>query len=160
MNKMPHGGGNLTPHLVYLRLVYVYNKGDHLLWPPVNDLERGIIMKNVIAFTLATSFSLSSIAVTADTIVESHVDNTGGRMIGGITAFLIGGLAGPAGSLLALIPGAWVGENAQEGLGLSGQAYSIKKENGEIVRLRSPNHQFDLGDEVKIDGIRPKPISI
>ncbi|MEZ5492073.1 MAG: hypothetical protein R3F50_17445 [Gammaproteobacteria bacterium] len=118
-------------------------------------------MKHQLKVLAMTALLISQSPFTAaDVVVEQHDDNTGGKMVGGITAFLIGGLAGPAGSLLAILPGSWIGKNVQQDLGLSGQAYTVEKANGERIKLRSPNHKFEIGDKVHIEGIRPKPVTV
>ena len=81
-------------------------------------------------------------------------------MIGGGTAVLLGGAAGgPIGAIVGGILGAWLGGEVQQVTGASGDAYLVKTDDGEVLRLRSPNHQFEVGDAVSIQGIRPVPVA-
>jgi hypothetical protein len=68
---------------------------------------------------------------------------------------LIGGAAG--GPLGALIGGGiswYAGQAAQESVGLSGRAYEVDDDTGELRVVRSPNSEWEVGDEVVERGRR------
>ena len=84
-------------------------------------------------------------------------DKTGGRILGGWTAFLIGGaVAGPVGAIVAGLGGAWAGGEVQDASGNSGQLHQVRTDSGETVTLRSPGRTFAVGEQVSIDGMRPR----
>ena len=107
---------------------------------------------------LVVSYSVGSVTH-AEEVVGRSPDRIGGQLTGGYVAFLVGGAAGgPLGAIAGGAIGAWVGGVAQESLGLAGERYQLKTESGELITLRSPNHRFELGDEVRIERGRPRPI--
>jgi len=112
--------------------------------------------KKIAALTLLPIL-LTSAAQAAEVIGHSD-DNTGGQVTGGFTLFLLGGAAGgPAGAIVGGLVGAWSGGETQQQAGLSGNRYSVRTEQGEIRSFRSPNRQFEIGDQVEINGIRLQP---
>jgi len=109
---------------------------------------------------LSALFSLTtSNLVMADEVVGQSPDKVAGRSMGALSSFLIGGaLGGPAGAIVAGLAGAWAGGEIQEASGASGNTYQINTQDKGLVRLRSPKHEFAVGDEVLIQGIRPLPL--
>ncbi len=115
--------------------------------------DRKVVVPAVLMLFLCTPM------LRAAEVVAERADNLGGQMIGGSTAVLIGGAAGgPIGAIAGGILGAWLGGEVQQAAGVSGDAYLIKTDDGEVHRLRSPNHRFEVGDSVAIKGIRPVPM--
>ena len=97
-------------------------------------------------------------AIQAAEVIGHSSDNTGGQITGGSILFLIGGAAGgPAGALVGALVGTWVGDKTQQQAGLSGDRYTVRTEQGETHAFRSPNREFELGDQVDIVGIRLQP---
>jgi outer membrane lipoprotein SlyB len=95
----------------------------------------------------------------ADEVVQRVPDNSVGQVIGGWSSVLIGGvLGGPIGAIAGGLVGAWAGGGVQELSGTSGNSYLVKQENDEEVLIRSPNYTFQVGDKVKIVGLRAIPI--
>lgn len=106
-------------------------------------------------------FLTSAAAPHAAEVVAQRPDNLSGQMLGGWTAVLLGGAAGgPAGAIAGGLLGAWLGGEVQQVMGASGDAYLIKTDDGEVQRLRSPEHQFEVGDTVAIRGTRPEPVAV
>lgn len=100
---------------------------------------------------------ITPVAQAAEVIGHSD-DNTGGQVTGGFTLFLIGGAAGgPLGAIAGGLMGAWAGGGTQQQVGLSGDRYTVRTEQGETHSFRSPNQQFQVGDQVDIVGIRLQP---
>ena len=114
------------------------------------------------SFRKITTVGLIALLITpvihsAEVIGHSN-DNTGGQATGGSILFLIGGAAGgPAGALVGALVGTWIGGTTQQQAGLSGDRYTVKTEQGETHAFRSPNREFELGDQVDIVGIRLQP---
>ncbi|MFT6419654.1 MAG: energy-converting hydrogenase Eha subunit B [Porticoccus sp.] len=114
------------------------------------------------SFKKITAAGLITLLITpaihsAEVIGHSN-DNTGGQVTGGSILFLIGGAAGgPAGALVGAFLGTWVGDKTQQQAGLSGDRYTVITEQGETHAFRSPNREFELGDQVDIVGIRLQP---
>ena len=109
---------------------------------------------NKIKSMLLVSILLVSSSSNADEVVKRV-----GQVIGGWSSVLIGGaLGGPVGAIAGGLVGAWAGGNVQELSGKSGNSYVIKQENDTEVLIRSPNYSFEMGDKVKILGIRAVPI--
>jgi outer membrane lipoprotein SlyB len=95
----------------------------------------------------------------ADEVVQRVPDNSVGQVIGGWSSVLIGGvLGGPIGAIAGGLAGAWAGGGVQELSGASGNSYVVKQENNTEVLIRSPNYTFEVGDKVKIVGLRVIPI--
>lgn len=93
--------------------------------------------------------------VQADEIVEAVPDNTIGQAVGGWGSFLIGGaVGGPIGAIVGGIAGAWTGGNIQQATDQSENGYLVQAEDGSTQYIRSPNQDFTVGDQVKVDGIR------
>ncbi|WP_461517048.1 hypothetical protein [Porticoccus sp.] len=117
------------------------------------------MLKTARKITAATLFTLLVAPATqAAEVIGHRDDNTGGQVSGGFSLFLIGGAAGgPLGAIAGGLLGAWAGGEAQQQAGLSGDRYAVKTAQGETLSFRSPNRQFDIGDQVKIDGIRLQP---
>ncbi len=117
------------------------------------------MLKNKIILLAAVLPLAASSFVMADQIVGQSADKTVGKTLGGWSAFLMGGAAGgPVGAIVGGLAGAWAGGEIQEANDASGNTYQIRKADGELVDLRSPNHEFAIGDEVVIQGIRPLPL--
>ena len=117
-----------------------------------------MLTKKKIVLCALLPLAISS-AVMADKVVDQSADNTAGKALGGWSAFVIGGAAGgPVGAIVAGLAGTWAGGEIQSASESSGNTYQIKKTNGEVVQLRSPNHEFAIGDKVIIQGIRPLPL--
>mgnify|MGYP007055197815 FL=1 len=117
-----------------------------------------MLKKKIILLSAALPLAVSSF-VMADKVVGQSTDKTAGKTLGGFSTFLIGGAAGgPVGAIVAGLAGAWAGGEIQEANNASGNTYQIRKTDGELVDLRSPNHTFAIGDEVIIQGIRPLPL--
>lgn len=110
-----------------------------------------ILATGLITLTLCTG------NIGAAEVAGQSPDKTGGRILGGWAAFLIGGAAaGPVGAIVAGLGGAWAGGEVQDASGNSGQLYQIRADSGETVTLRSPGRTFAVGEQVSIDGMRPK----
>ncbi|MEQ8803757.1 MAG: hypothetical protein RLP45_17110 [Haliea sp.] len=120
----------------------------------MNNQPRGLIK------TLATgliTLTLYAGSAAAAEVTGHSPDKTGGRILGGWTAFLIGGAAaGPVGAIVAGLGGAWAGGEVQEASGNSGQLHRIRTDSGETLTLRSPGRTFAVGEQVSIDGMRPR----
>ncbi len=117
------------------------------------------MFKKTIVLVSATLPLIVSSFVMADTVVGHSADKTAGKALGGMSAFLIGGAAGgPVGAIVAGLAGSWAGGKMQEATNFTGNTYQIRKTNGDHVDLRSPNHEFAIGNEVMIQGIRPLPL--
>lgn len=117
-------------------------------------------VKNVfLCGVLIAGYSLASVTH-AEEVVGRNPDRTGGQLGGGVVAFLVGGaVGGPLGAFVAGAIGGWVGGEIQESMGWAGNRYQIRTASGGIVSLRSPNHRFALGDEVRIEKGRPRPVA-
>ena len=113
----------------------------------------------LLAALLVGAYSLAG-ASHAEEVVGRSPDRIGGQLSGGTAAFLVGGgLGGPVGALVGGAIGAWMGGHTQESLGLAGERYQLRTEEGETYTLRSPQHQFELGDQVRVEGGRPLPLT-
>lgn len=111
-------------------------------------------MKNLTAVVLAATLSYSSLS-NASVVISEEKDNIVGKGIGGWAGVLIGGAAGgPVGALIGGLAGLWSGGEAQQATGQSGTAYRVKKDDGSEVVVRSPNRQWQAGDQVTIVGNR------
>ncbi len=107
---------------------------------------------------LLFAYSSATLADSAEVIGRAP-DNTGGRLIGGWSVFLLGGAAGgPFGALAGGLVGALLGNETQSSAGLSGNTYIVQTADGKTLRFRSPQHEFIEGDKVLIDGIRIRPL--
>lgn len=107
---------------------------------------------------LLCAYSSATIADYAE-VIGRVPDNTGGRLIGGWSAFLLGGAAGgPFGALAGGLLGALIGDEVQSATKLSGDTYIVETTDGETLRFRSPRYEFAEGDKVIIDGIRIRPV--
>lgn len=103
-------------------------------------------------------YSTATLGSSAEVIGRAP-DNTGGRLMGASSAFLVGGaLGGPLGAIAGAALGSWVGGRAQQATELSGDTYVVRTAEGKTQSFRSPQHQFAIGDLVTIDGIRLRPI--
>lgn len=106
---------------------------------------------------LLLSFPTASICQ-ADQVIGHSPDNIKGQMVGGWSGVLLGGAAGgPAGAILGGLAGYWSGGKLQQASGTSDNAYLVKSEDGQIQRLRSPNHEYQTGDVVAVIDQRPLP---
>ncbi len=115
--------------------------------------------KKVLCGLLIASYTMAA-TVSADEVVGRSPDQTEGQAIGGATALLVGGaIAGSFGALCAGIVGVWSGGKIQESLGLSGERYHVRKENGALVDRRSPNYTFNIGEKVKLENGRVRPLN-
>lgn len=109
--------------------------------------------------SLILTYSSATFASPGEVIGRSP-DNTGGRLLGGWSAFLIGGAAaGPFGALAGAMLGGWAGDKTQAATQQSGNRYLVKTVDGNVSQFRSPNHTFDIGEKVEIDGIRIRPLT-
>lgn len=92
----------------------------------------------------------------ADEVIREAEDNTVGGGFGGAIGLLVGGAVsgGPAGALLGGLIGVYSGAFLQNEVGLSQRAYEVKTGNGEVEKVRSPNSEFSVGDDVVIVGNR------
>jgi outer membrane lipoprotein SlyB len=110
-------------------------------------------MKPSILGTLALSLLLAG-SVQADEVLSATHDNTAGKSVGAMTGMMIGAVGGPLGALLGAGVGWLVGQGVQEGAGLSENAYTVRGADGETHVVRSPNHQFAIGEQVDRQGGR------
>ena len=114
---------------------------------------------NKIKSMLLISMLLVSSNSNADEVVQKVPDNSAGQVIGGWSSVLIGGvLGGPVGAIAGGLVGAWAGGGVQELSGTSGNSYVIKQEDDTELLIRSPNYTFNVGDKVRIVGLRAIPI--
>ncbi|HLD65252.1 MAG TPA: hypothetical protein VJA19_04345 [Pseudomonas sp.] len=96
--------------------------------------------------------------VQADEVVAQTEDNSVGGLAAGFTGFLLGGAAGgPVGALVGGGLGLLAGSSVQDASGLSQRAYVVKTASGEEKTLRSPNAQFQVGEQVIRRGGRLHP---
>lgn len=110
--------------------------------------------------TCLIALALHTSGTSAAEVTGHSPDKTGGRMLGGWTAFLIGGAAaGPVGAIAAGLGGAWAGGEIQEVSGNSGQLHHVKTDAGQTLTLRSPNQTFAVGEQVTIAGNRPRAVT-
>ena len=117
-------------------------------------------MKTLTLTTIALIASLTNFSAHSAQVVKSLPDNMVGKGVGGTSSMLIGGaIAGPIGAAVAGIAGIFVGEQIQQTTGNSGNAYQVKLEDGTLATFRSPNFSFNVGDEVRVDGIRIYPVT-
>lgn len=117
--------------------------------------------KKLVARTALISllgFSAGGVAETGVVLSEGK-SNVTGQAVGGISSLIVGGAVagGPVGSLLGGLAGIWIGGETQDHLQASERLYEVKDSSGNIQQFRSPNHQFNVGDQVEISGIRIKP---
>lgn len=103
---------------------------------------------------LALSLMGASVVQAAEVIAETS-DTTAGGAVGVLTGVMVGGAAGgPIGALVGAGVGLFAGKGVQEGAGLEGRAYVVRKESGEEDVVRSPNREFAEGEKVVIQGGR------
>lgn len=94
----------------------------------------------------------------ADEVIGRAPNNTAGHFIGGWTGVMTGGVvAGPVGAILGGLGIAWLGGQLQETSGLSEQAYQVSNEHGDVQVVRSPNRQWQIGDQVAVVANRLQP---
>ncbi len=114
-------------------------------------------MKGFVAIVFCCAVAVLQ-PVNADTVVDRVPDTIGGKGIGGMTGFLLGGAAGgPLGALGAGLVSIFIGSEVQEATGLHGDAYVVESDAGERQTVRSPNLPFDVGDKVVVTGNRLAP---
>lgn len=95
---------------------------------------------------------LGASAVHAATVVEEVPDTLPGKGFSGLSGFMAGMAAGgPVVAIGAGLAGAWVGGKVQESTGLQGRAYRIENEDGSTSIIRSPNQEWSIGDQVKVN---------
>lgn len=113
-------------------------------------------MKHSILGSLALSVSLLVAgSVQADEVLSTTHDNTAGKSVGALTGVMVGGAAGgPVGALIGAGLGWLAGWGAQEGAGLSENAYEVRSDDGGTRVVRSPNRQFAIGEQVDRQGGR------
>ncbi len=96
---------------------------------------------------------LGAPAVHAATVVEEVPDTLPGQGFSGLSAFMAGMAAGgPVAAIGAGLAGAWVSGKVQESTGLHGRAYRIENEDGSTSIVRSPQQEWAIGDQVKVNG--------
>lgn len=106
---------------------------------------------NIIALAVCLGVNSSS----ADTVVREAPDNTFGGVYAGTVGFLLGGAAGgPLGAFLAGGASWFAGKELQETAGLSGTAYEVEDNAGNVRTVRSPNRTWTPGDQVEVKGRR------
>ncbi|WNP71018.1 hypothetical protein [Pseudomonas aeruginosa] len=95
----------------------------------------------------------------ADEVISEVPDNTVGTGFGAGAGVLLGGaLGGPVGALVGAGIDAFGGAEAQEASGSSGHAYVVRDTQGRERTVRSPNAQFQVGQQVTVSGNRLKPL--
>jgi len=96
---------------------------------------------------------LGASAVHAATVVEEVPDTLPGKGFAGLSGFMAGMVAGgPVGAIGASLASAWLGGKVQETTGLHGRAYRIENEDGSTSIVRSPQQEWSIGDQVKVNG--------
>jgi outer membrane lipoprotein SlyB len=104
-----------------------------------------------LCFSLSLLFSCTAIA---DEVVREVPDNAVGGGYGALTGLMVGAVGGPIGAVAGAGIGYFVGHEVQHASGLSGTAYEVKDAQGELKTVRSPNARFDVGQQVRLEGIR------
>lgn len=95
----------------------------------------------------------------ADEVISEVPDNTVGGGFGAGSGVLLGGaLGGPVGALVGAAVGAFGGAEAQEATGSSGHSYVVRDAQGHERTVRSPNAEFQVGQQVAVSGDRLKPL--
>lgn len=104
---------------------------------------------------LVVLVALLSSPVMADEVVAQVADTTAGAALGVGTGVMIGGaLGGPLGALAGAGAGLLAGKWAQQAGGLEERAYAVRTEQGDVTRVRSPNTEFSVGQQVERQGNR------
>lgn len=117
------------------------------------------MMKTRMAVLVCMLSAMQGVAA-ADTVVATKPDTALGKGIGGMSGFLVGGaVAGPIGAIGVGLAGLWLGGETQEATGLHGDAYVVQREDGSTQTVRSPKVKVAVGDQVRIVGRRPIPVS-
>ncbi len=117
------------------------------------------LSKVTVVAGLSLQLLLPGIAPAAEVVAHSP-DKTVGRLLGGSTAFLLGGFltGGPLGAIGAGLAGAWLGGEVEEAAGMGGQLHHVRTDDGEVRVLRSPGRTFAVGQEVVIRDGRPRDV--
>lgn len=98
---------------------------------------------------------LFSSTLMADEIVAEVADTTAGAAFGAGTGVMLGAAAGgPLGALVGAGVGALAGKFTQQASGLEERAYAVRTDQGEAARVRSPNAEFSVGQQVERRGNR------
>jgi hypothetical protein len=121
-------------------------------------------MKKLISTSIIVALTTISVSGFAETgiVVGKNKTDIIGKTAGGMSTLIIGGAVagGPIGSLLGGLAGIWVGGKTQALSGHSEALYQVENSSGNVREFRSPNYQFNVGDQVVISGIRIKPKAI
>ena len=110
-------------------------------------------MKKLIAMTAIVLLS-SAITSHGDTVVKKLPDTKPGQLLGGVLGLMVGSIGGPLGALAGGSLSWFAGGKIQQASGVHGKAYEVKKEDGSLVVIRSPNKQWQPGDKVRIENAR------
>ncbi|WP_288355462.1 hypothetical protein [uncultured Cycloclasticus sp.] len=110
-------------------------------------------MKNIARLTLVISLSFA-LSCHADTVIKELPDTKPGKIFGGALGFMIGAISGPAGALAGGGISWFAGGKIHQASGVTGRAYEVKKDDGSLTIIRSPNQQWQPGDKVRIENAR------
>lgn len=113
-------------------------------------------MRKIHAVTLSIGISLFQLShASADEVLSQAKDTTAGAAFGAGTGVLIGGAAGgPLGALVGAALGIFGGREVQKATGLEERAYTVQSNTGEQRVVRSPRHDFAIGQQVEVRGNR------
>ena len=100
--------------------------------------------------TLLIILCVTSVSAQADVVVKEVPDTMPGKVLGGILGFMVGSVSGPIGAIIGGSSAWYVGGEAQEKFGLTGRAYEVRKKDGELITIRSPNQHWQGGDLVQV----------
>ncbi len=92
-------------------------------------------------------------------ILSKTEDHTAGKASGGVTGLMFGAIGGPIGAVLGAGVGMLVGHFAQDGTNTHDRAYVIRTPEGKERTVRSPKHEFAVGEKVLYRRKRLYPIS-
>ncbi len=110
-------------------------------------------MKKLVGLTAIALLS-TAISSNADTVVKEVPDTKPGQIFGGVVGFMVGSIGGPLGALAGGGISWLTGGEIQQASGLAGRAYEVEKVDGSLEIVRSPNQQWQPGDEVRIENER------
>ncbi|MBB3103346.1 hypothetical protein [Azomonas macrocytogenes] len=103
-------------------------------------------------------FLAGSVTANAAEIMMEKEDTSIGKGYGALSTMMLGAAAGgPIGAVAGSVAGFFAGGETQKAVGGSQKAYIVRTEDNRDVWIRSPNREYQIGQDVDVVRGRIQP---